>query len=857
MILNSLLKRTIKEMKKVNEIKKILNLESDYALYNILYIFRTVFYELGKRAYEEPDELVKLLDTDMELPKFIRVIDESIKSVELYINNKIAKAYTWGSYKKYNNTNILINQFSNHNIFFPNMEYCFVRTMTTSPHYLQKNPVIWPYYALYWLVLDTKYEYDKNTIRIFLIAVRFHFFHLRYKQNIGKDKTLSETIAINIVRSIELLYNFNKKNDNSLDVKYFPTNEFLEINFFELANSESSSIEKNYFFIRDIENKNYLIYEDGLTKIQVRSSRILKKGADRKTHENKNISVYFHDGYEKYKRLMASAKKIEKQGGGGGKRHIRDIQYTVKEELLAETILINKHNLLDLTLEDQIDAENRIKRKRKAYTGDDVDNTPNLYLQKKRNKAFSANLTKKVLLLKNNYNIPPLNMFVDFLKFITKNKLSEKETLEKDFYVMIFLIDSLLGIGYEGLIKIFCPNLDNKKRFSLNNTYLEVKLDSSLFANNYNKKYYKKHKNVIIYELPTYIKYLFNKCEQYCKELSDDKQKILLEIDTAKIYFLYIKNQQKEFPHVIKLDPKHSWKIIYTLLKQDNLEDISHMFCVGRYQGNDTSRMAYGATNSRGQIHSKFLQELYLKMNLHNIIANYLNLPQKLFKPKVEHNVEQFYVGSPFVIEKEKIKNFFKFLKQSIYNENDKVKRFNLYAIYARYALSFLLGTRSYEKSICLENICFELHILIITEKADTPIKGIRTIPMCDEAEAIIRKYFTLCDEQGVPKDNIYLLYDESYNYLKLKSALELLDNSNINSEIKDFIINVPLNIGRHTITRYAMEKKFKLTYLEAFMGHYISGGEQNGIFSTMDMLSYIKSVRSLTGQIAMEFGIV
>jgi len=52
------------------------------------------------------------------------------------------------------------------------------------------------------------------------------------------------------------------------------------------------------------------------------------------------------------------------------------------------------------------------------------------------------------------------------------------------------------------------------------------------------------------------------------------------------------------------------------------------------------------------------------------------------------------------------------------------------------------------------------------------------------------------------------------------------------------------------------METNFNLFYLEAFMGHYIAGAEQIGIYSTLNMPDYISKVRDLTSKIARIYGV-
>ena len=82
------------------------------------------------------------------------------------------------------------------------------------------------------------------------------------------------------------------------------------------------------------------------------------------------------------------------------------------------------------------------------------------------------------------------------------------------------------------------------------------------------------------------------------------------------------------------------------------------------------------------------------------------------------------------------------------------------------------------------------------------------------------------------------------------------LKDFNADKELINFLEKVPLNIGRHIISKYAIENNLNGFYLETFLGHYVSGAEQFGTFSNLNFKEYIKTMREFLSQIAEIYGI-
>ena len=69
------------------------------------------------------------------------------------------------------------------------------------------------------------------------------------------------------------------------------------------------------------------------------------------------------------------------------------------------------------------------------------------------------------------------------------------------------------------------------------------------------------------------------------------------------------------------------------------------------------------------------------------------------------------------------------------------------------------------------------------------------------------------------------------------------------------FLIFIGLPVG-FLFLLYKIEKKLNPIYIETFLGHYISGAEQLGIYSPLHIPSYIHYIRENMQNIANLFGI-
>lgn len=148
------------------------------------------------------------------------------------------------------------------------------------------------------------------------------------------------------------------------------------------------------------------------------------------------------------------------------------------------------------------------------------------------------------------------------------------------------------------------------------------------------------------------------------------------------------------------------------------------------------------------------------------------------------------------------------------------------------------------------------MHTQMITEKSESKLNGIRIIPLCETIERIIKYYNQICNDHGIYLDCISLYDNDKLVKFDKKIAFKIISSITNDKFINDFIKYVPLNTGRHIINQYKIEKKLNSIYIETFLGHYISGAEQLGIYSPLHIPGYIHYIRENMQNIANLFGI-
>lgn len=804
-------------------ITSLLLYENEYAYKEILKSFKITL--LLNKDDNRIDKLIKLSNVQMSLPMLIKEIDCKYK-----------------------------------------LENAIIFEKKKSPHELVNKFIASIYYALF-IALDLENK-DYNDIkddilikRISTIALKFHYNYFKYindETNNTNAKKQSdgfyEKILIALTRTIEILAKFANYKDSSMQHiynVYFKDIQDLDEIFFKIISSESS-LEHLYFSIKEDKTvSNYISYDnyrEGIN-IQIESSRKLKKGSSKisTSDQNKNIIDYLKDGYKDYKKLLGLEFKTSEQIKRGRYNVTHGaLQYTEEDDLLNSIWSVIPNSYQEFAKEDIFDALNKQKKKTRYITKKNIKEIPSLAKQRERNKAFSANITKRTLLLESNYEIPPLEIFKEFIK-----EFSNSYNDIKFIYDSIFLIDSVLGIGYTQIIELF---LKNKNDIVIRGDMLIVTVNKKLFAR-YKHKYIHNNSNKIYYYIPNRFILLIEKASNLLVELNIDNMN---NEDQAKKYFDYINNKKKSFKYTINFNAKHMWKLITNFVKSLEYEDMTSMFCIGRYQQNDAPRLAYSSTPKESMKHSKIIEEFYILLGVHDILGKVLELEDSIYEKSFKFNKIDEFTGSSQAIKKDVAVEFFHKMKQLIKNyKNTKTDfYFNLVSIYTRYALSLLLGTRDYTDSVRLDRCSLLTSTLIITEKSNSLLSGVRIIPLCKKAKGVIENYQKLCKNYDIKANNIYLIANKSINVYKKEDAVLFCKENHLDIFLCDFVESVPLNTGRHVIVKEAFYSNFKLPYLESLLGHYISGGEQHGIYSNMNSKNYIISTQSFLETISYEYNI-
>ena len=814
------------------------------------------------------DEILEASSINLETPLFLKKLEEQLDLL-----------------KKDNNSNIY-----------------FSSELRHSPSALQNSPVSWQYYAIYFafnLGSEEIYKSKDDPVlsELLKLPLNFHYRYLKYKNFEEKEKLhISErqqnhfykNISIGVVRTIEYLAKFYFSKNEHLYETYLSNKKDYFENLVELSNNDI--VEKDCFFIaHDPKLSNFMKYENtdlGIS-IQVLSSRKITSGVSTGKEFNSKITNYLSDAFESYKKLtnLHLKKNLGNKSGGTARKNI--LQATEEEKFIIENDI--EDLILNSEDKEQINEQNQrsIKRARSSLVpvDDSVEESKdigNRFMQYKKNISFSASITKSKLLLKTEYKIPEVNHLKEFIHYISSNNEANFNEIE-DFSKGIFILSIVFGFTVDDAISFLYNENKNIKR--LQNGRISVAIDSELFAKYRVNPLLQKRSFTINYVLQDYIHrlinelanhiFLFSNLAYYFKNMKWERSskvpliRILNNTIRAIVsknridnffkfkenYLSSMKKLINEFDKEINIDFKNMWKITLSFSKLFFKDDTIAMLSIAKYQKNDTAKLSYSSTEKFSQKHSLLLESICNGLDLPNAISRLLNIKYKIYNHTFS-SVEPIFVGSHKAVHYKDSKKFFEKMYELIFKEDDKIKKFNLVSIYIRYSMSILCATRDFKNSSTIKNISFSMHTQIITEKSESKLNGIRIIPLCETIEKIIKYYNQTCNDYGIYLDYISLYDNDKLVIFDKKIAFKIIVNITSDKFINDFIKYVPFNTGRHIINQYKIEKKLNPIYIETFLGHYISGAEQLGIYSPLHIPGYIHYIRENMQNIANLFGI-
>lgn len=814
------------------------------------------------------DEILEASSINLETPLFLKKLEEQLDLL-----------------KKDNNSNIY-----------------FSSELRHSPSALQNSPVSWQYYAIYFafnLGSEEIYKSKDDPVlsELLKLPLNFHYRYLKYKNFEEKEKLhISErqqnhfykNISIGVVRTIEYLAKFYFSKNEHLYETYLSNKKDYFENLVELSNNDI--VEKDCFFIaHDPKLSNFMKYENtdlGIS-IQVLSSRKITSGVSTGKEFNSKITNYLSDAFESYKKLtnLHLKKNLGNKSGGTARKNI--LQATEEEKFIIENDI--EDLILNSEDKEQINEQNQrsIKRARSSLVpvDDSVEESKdigNRFMQYKKNISFSASITKSKLLLKTEYKIPEVNHLKEFIHYISSNNEANFNEIE-DFSKGIFILSIVFGFTVDDAISFLYNENKNIKR--LQNGRISVAIDSELFAKYRVNPLLQKRSFTINYVLQDYIHrlinelanhiFLFSNLAYYFKNMKWERSskvpliRILNNTIRAIVsknridnffkfkenYLSSMKKLINEFDKEINIDFKNMWKITLSFSKLFFKDDTIAMLSIAKYQKNDTAKLSYSSTEKFSQKHSLLLESICNALDLPNAISRLLNIKYKIYNHTFS-SVEPIFVGSHKALHYKDSKKFFEKMYELIFKEDDKIKKFNLVSIYIRYSMSILCATRDFKNSSTIKNISFSMHTQMITEKSESKLNGIRIIPLCETIEKIIKYYNQTCNDYGIYLDYISLYDNDKLVIFDKKIAFKIIASITNDKFINDFIKYVPLNTGRHIINQYKIEKKLNSIYIETFLGHYISGAEQLGLYSPLHIPSYIHYIRENMQNIANLFGI-
>ncbi len=327
---------------------------------------------------------------------------------------------------------------------------------------IKEHTALWSAFSLYWAYeFDTKTDVEilvKYNSKIGNIALKFIEFYHRMKQQenrTGDEKQDSEGFyafaAVGKVRAIEFLVRADEQNSDYLRKIYLDRDRDLDLNFFDIQNTDKWESESLYIVKIDSIGKYVMKYtnEEENISFQIRSSRMLKDGSvnNFKSAYYKTIQLYNLDGktsnskYEKMVKTTSTKAKV-------GKISVEPIVEELDAELIRPKVKVPKGT----TSEEKIEAEVMAKPKHRGVTSTSIKASSNIvtdseHSQHIRNRGFSSSLIINESMLASDYTIPEF----EHLSLFTATALAVNDDTNK-LCASIFILMVVLGAKFTDLM---------------------------------------------------------------------------------------------------------------------------------------------------------------------------------------------------------------------------------------------------------------------------------------------------------------------------------------------------------------------------------------------------------------------
>ena len=606
----------------------------------------------------------------------------------------------------------------------------------------------------------------------------------------------------------------------------------------EKAENEKNEVEK----IKILENS----FKSSI-KTQSFGKEVKKIDFDHYFHLNddKVIKVYL---YEKLKKI--------KKGKGGSKNIERREFVTITDDKIESIFYFKPSDIKNLADEVKKEIDTKInsivspilrkestefiESKNLANNKIDIDSKFKRYLV---SRAISNSIAKNNLNL-SKYNMPEIEHLRDFFAFLYK-----KDKLKTDLILLQIVFNSNLEKLVRGFINenIFF-DIENKKLYmEYGDFFSSLKEEVKIFKKiNKDKRFY-----IYIDNLMSLILEDFRINISGINNLNfiEKVEKIEEELK------IFLNNSKKEFSKKIGLNLKILPELSFFYFKKLYKTLSINMLFAKDINKNDQARLCYCATSKRLKSYEEWIKELLKILEIYNVrefkesthISNSFSADEK--------------IGSYKVVKRGSFKNFLLKLENLYYENLSLEDKINIKMIYLRYVLGILLATRNFDNSCDLSNYSKKFKILVLQEKAKSIYMSKRIIPLTNKAIKYIEIFNKLKQKYNI-RSNFPVLLVNNKEILITKTEMknffvkfkEQLEGNRYIDEILYFIEHCELNFGRHLVTYYFANDNIKEDYLDAFLGHFKAGTEDQGIYSYFNNKEYINVVISKIEEIEKDY---
>jgi len=741
---------------------------------NVLHVLQ--FQLTIDKHHKRIQEILDVIDFQGSVSEFRSIVDESVIEIENSLDNN----------PQYLMRELIVNH---------------------SINVIGDTPSYWLFLALYW-----GYHFrEKNTASIKKIynweigdiVLRFVLYSLKMKkEEVKHRKGLFVDLPPRLVRIIDILIAMSRLDNAYLNRLYLPKNKDLALNFLNVQ-LDNPWVKDAFSVVKDViakKNMVWFLHQEENINLSIPTSRITKMHVLTNLDETHKDLMKLYN-LESANRAIRHNKKRSRNLGNVSGQQYQLVEYIsdLSEELIYEDVIVNDKQDIDEKAEAAANAE-VFRRDTKPLDSESNDENeseyiiPNAFVQHKRNKGFSANLTKQQLLLPSDYDIPPTPHLKEFIRS------SAEEPDANNIYFKFFILCVSLGVKAEDILQLLREE-EETTLLVIENGVLSVNIDNTYFAKNIDSDMLLESDYRLSFSLAYMMRILIEDMKVEFSSIEVDDSTFLLD------YKMHIENASNFiFPRTIRIKAKQVHRYFTSYIKNNGSDLITALLATGVISRNDRSIVAYTSTRTEAEGYSQTLKQFWNSLDLDSIVSSILD--KEFYIPTTMETVaKNKFAGSGKVINPQKARDFFHVLRLNIYKyHEDDMEYFNYFSIYMKYAMSLLLGTREFLQSSDFNSYSAEIGIWSINEKSKNIESGIRLVPVCEIMQKLFSKYIILLERYELDH-NIYLYVDSKFIGFRSEKAHQILsDMKKIVIDDKelllDYTVNAPLNGGRHVFTK-------------------------------------------------------